>query len=162
MYSNLEYSFWMKVPFLFNKCWWVKIWFFFCVENLLHIKYFQDNVESSSSIKKGLLWQQKDKFFSKWKEGFFIVTDDYLHCFKKENSRISEMGTFIMKVFCLFQKGITIIFVFQLKLTDVEEVSLLTKKGYLTISLNHVKDGRVFLRRNEGIKEWYSMIKVIL
>ena len=37
----------------------------------------------------------------------------------------------------------------------------MTKKGYLTISVNHTKDGRVFLRRHEGIKEWYSMIKVI-
>ena len=44
----------------------------------------------------------------------------------------------------------------------MSDVSLLTKKGYLTISLSHVKDGRVFLRRHEGIKEWYSMIKVIL
>ena len=51
--------------------------------------------------------------------------------------------------------------IFQLKLSDVEEVSLLTKKGYLTISVNHTKDGRVFLRKHEGIKEWYSMIKVI-
>ena len=42
------------------------------------------------------------------------------------------------------------------------KVSLLTKKGYLTISVNHVKDGKVFLRRHEGIKEWYNMIKVIL
>ena len=53
-------------------------------------------------------------------------------------------------------------FFFQLKLSDVEEVSLLTKKGYLTISLSHGKDARVFLRRHEGIKEWYNMIKVIL
>ena len=53
-------------------------------------------------------------------------------------------------------------FIFQLKLSDVEEVSLLTKKGYLTISITHVKDGRVFLRRHEGIKEWYNMIKVII
>ena len=44
----------------------------------------------------------------------------------------------------------------------MSDVSLLTKKGYLTISLSHVKDGRVFLRRHEGIKEWYSMIKVRL
>ena len=44
----------------------------------------------------------------------------------------------------------------------MSDVSLLTKKGYLTISLSHVKDGRVFLRRHEGLKEWYSMIKVIL
>ena len=61
---------------------------------------FQDDLECARSIKKGLLWQQKDKFFSRWKERFFILTKDYLHCFKKENSRISisEMGNFILKV----------------------------------------------------------------
>jgi len=94
-------------------------------------------------IKKGLLWQQKDKFFSRWKERFFILTEDYLQCFKKENSRISEMGPFL----------------FKLRLSDIDDVCLMTKKGYLTISLSHVKDGKVFLRRHEGIKEWYSMIK---
>jgi len=103
----------------------------------------KDNRECSAPLKKGLLWQQKDRFFCRWKERFFILTKDYLQCFKKENSRISEMGTFL----------------FKLKLSDVSDVSLLTKKGYLTISLSHVKDGRVFLRRHEGIKEWYSMIK---
>ena len=64
---------------------------------------------------EGLLWQQKDRFFSRWKERFFILTQvllninddfdkllkifqDYLHCFKKESSRITEMGGFIFKV----------------------------------------------------------------
>ena len=62
-----------------------------------------------------MLWQQKDRFFSRWKERFFILTQvllninddfdkllkifqDYLHCFKKESSRITEMGGFIFKV----------------------------------------------------------------
>merc|ERR1719483_1695029 len=103
----------------------------------------QEEVESHRPVQKGLLWQQKDKFFSRWKERFFILTEDYLQCFKKENSRISEMGPFL----------------FKLKLSDIEDVCLLTKKGYLTISLSHVKDGRVFLRRHEGMNEWYSMIK---
>ena len=49
-------------------------------------------------LRKGLLWQQKDKFFSRWKERFFVLTDDYLQCFKKENSRISEMGSFLARV----------------------------------------------------------------
>jgi hypothetical protein len=129
----------------------------FCVSQLF---FFQDDVVCPKPINRGLLWQQKDKFFSRWKERFFILTEDYLQCFKKENSRISEMGTFLFKV--IFNKQSKLLqMIFQLKLSDVEEVSLLTKKGYLTISLNHTKDGRVFLRRHEGIKEWYGMIKVI-
>jgi len=94
-------------------------------------------------VRKGLLWQQKDKFFSRWKERFFVLTDDYLQCFKKENSRISEMGSFLSRF----------------KLVEVEEVCLLTKKGYLTIALTHARDGRVLLRRHEGIRDWFSMIK---
>merc|ERR1719510_818736 len=52
----------------------------------------------SSSIKKGLLWQQRDKLFSRWKERYFILTRDLLQCFKKETSKITEMGGFIFKV----------------------------------------------------------------
>lgn len=48
--------------------------------------------------KKGLLWQQRDKLFSRWKERYFILTKDYLHCFKKGSSRMTEMGGFIFKV----------------------------------------------------------------
>jgi hypothetical protein len=49
-------------------------------------------------IRKGLLWQQRDRIFSRWKERFFVLTKDYLQCFKKGSSRISEMGGFIFKI----------------------------------------------------------------
>ena len=42
----------------------------------------------------------------------------------------------------------------------MEEVSLLTKKGYLTISLTNNKEGRILLRRHEGIREWFNTLKV--
>ena len=56
----------------------------------------------NSSIKKGLLWQQRDKLFSRWKERYFILTKDLLQCFKKETSKITEMGGFIFKVIQIF------------------------------------------------------------
>ena len=46
-------------------------------------------VRSSSTVRKGLLWQQRDKIFSQWKERYFILTPDYLQCFKKGTSRIT-------------------------------------------------------------------------
>ena len=50
-------------------------------------------------IRKGLLWQQRDRrLFSRWKERFFVLTKDYLQCYKKGSSRISEMGGFIFKI----------------------------------------------------------------
>ena len=50
------------------------------------------------TLRKGLLWQQRDKIFSRWKERFFVLTEDYLQCFKRGTSRMSEMGEFLFKV----------------------------------------------------------------
>ena len=51
----------------------------------------------------GVLWQQRDKVFSRWKERYFVLTSDYLQCFKKSSpsvmhSAASEMGRFIFKL----------------------------------------------------------------
>ena len=54
-----------------------------------------NNNSAGSQLKKGILWQQRDKIFSRWKERFFVLTNDYLQCFKKGSSRITEMGGFI-------------------------------------------------------------------
>ncbi|XP_040565523.1 uncharacterized protein [Lepeophtheirus salmonis] len=94
-------------------------------------------------LQRGLLWQQRDKFFSRWKERFFILTKDYLNCFRKGSSKLTEMGGFI----------------FKLKLTDIESVDLLDKRGYLTICINIVKEGKIYLRRPEGIKEWFHSLQ---
>ena len=53
---------------------------------------------AGAAIKKGLMWLQRDRIFSRWKERFFVLTKDSLQCFKKGSSRISEMGGFIFKV----------------------------------------------------------------
>lgn len=102
-----------------------------------------DENEHSSCIKKGLLWQQRDKLFSRWKERYFILTKDLLQCFKKETSKITDMGGFIFKI----------------KLSDVDDVELLDKRGYLTICITLQKEGKVFLRRTEGIRDWFEAIK---
>lgn len=103
-------------------------------------------ISAASTMRKGLLWQQRDKLFSRWKERFFILTADYLHCFKRVTSRITEMGGFL----------------FKLKLADIDEVDLIDKKGYLTVCLTMTKDGsnRIYLRKPEGIRDWFQSIKV--
>jgi hypothetical protein len=95
------------------------------------------------ALKKGLLWQQRDKIFSRWKERYFILTKDFLQCFKKESSKISEMGGFIFKI----------------KLSEIESVELLDKRGYLTVSINLVRESKVFLRRTEGIRDWFQALR---
>ena len=97
-----------------------------------------------STLKKGILWHQRDKLFSRWKERFFLLTRDYLQCFKKGTSRMTEMGAFMFKI----------------KLSDVEMVDLVDKRGYLTISLLVNREGKMLLRKPEGIREWFDMIKV--
>jgi len=99
--------------------------------------------DGNSFIKKGLLWQQRDKLFSRWKERFFILTKEYFHCFKKGSSRLTEMGGFIFKV----------------KLSEIECVDLLDKRGYLTICITLIKDAKIYLRRPEGIREWHSCLQ---
>jgi len=39
-------------------------------------------------------------------------------------------------------------------------IELLDKRGYLTISLSLAKEGKILLRRPEGIKEWFQALKV--
>ena len=41
-------------------------------------------------------------------------------------------------------------------------MSLLTRKGYLTISLSSNKDCRILLRRHEGIRDWFNTLKVAI
>ena len=53
---------------------------------------------SDSCVRKGVMWVQQEKMFSRWKERFIILTNTHLHIFKKSTSRISDMGTFVNKV----------------------------------------------------------------
>jgi len=115
------------------------------LSNQLSVVAGQDIVRNLSVVKKGILWQQRDSLFSRWKERFFILTDDYFHCFKKGSSKVTEMGEFIFKV----------------KLSSITSVSLLDKRGFLTIclSLSSVREGRIYLRRAEGLRDWFNVIK---
>lgn len=51
-------------------------------------------------------------------------------------------------------------FDFQLKLTEVETIELLDKRGYLTICISLIKDGKIYLRRPEGIRDWFTSLQV--
>ncbi|XP_063245124.1 uncharacterized protein LOC134546316 isoform X2 [Bacillus rossius redtenbacheri] len=99
------------------------------------------------AIKKGLLWQQRDRIFSRWKERYFILTRDYLHCFKRASGsgpdRISDMGQFIFKV----------------KLVEVDRVEWINKKTYSTVVLDLGRDGRVLLRAPEGLEDWFELLE---
>uniref|UniRef100_A0AAR5PFU9 PH domain-containing protein n=1 Tax=Dendroctonus ponderosae TaxID=77166 RepID=A0AAR5PFU9_DENPD len=101
--------------------------------------------EATHAIKRGLLWQQRDKLFSRWKERYFILTRDYLHCFRRASGadRISEMGQFLFKV----------------KLVDVDRVEWENKKTYSTVALVIGRDGKIYLRAADGLEDWFELLE---
>ena len=68
------------------------------VQDFLHHSPPILNTAETSTVRKGLLWSQRDRLFSRWKERYFVLTREYLNCFKKGANRISEMGEFLYKV----------------------------------------------------------------
>ncbi|XP_059087079.1 uncharacterized protein LOC131883592 isoform X2 [Tigriopus californicus] len=94
-------------------------------------------------LKRGFLWQQRDKIFSRWKERLFILTQETLKCFKQDTAGSRPSTNDLL---------------YTVKLSDVVDVELLDKRGYLTICVSLEKDGKVFLRKTEGIKEWYKQL----
>lgn len=102
------------------------------------------------AIKRGLLWQQRDRLFSRWKERYFVLTRDYLHCFRRASGtdhRVTEMGAFLFKV----------------KLADVERVEWLNRRTYSAVSLElgAARDGggKVLLRASEGLEDWFELLE---
>ena len=49
-------------------------------------------------MRRGLLWLQEDKLFSRWRERFIVLSTSHIVVHKKAASRISEMGAFLYKV----------------------------------------------------------------
>jgi len=94
-------------------------------------------------VRKGLMWVQQDKLFSRWKERFIILTTGYLQIFKKGTSRISDMGTFVSKI----------------RLSDVDSVTLEDRRGYLTLVITSLRDVKLLLRKTEGIKDWQQSVE---
>ena len=54
--------------------------------------------KSEGALRRGLLWIQEDKLFSRWRERFVVLTNTHIVVHKKAASRISEMGAFLYKV----------------------------------------------------------------
>ncbi|XP_055592800.1 uncharacterized protein DDB_G0283357 [Uranotaenia lowii] len=104
--------------------------------------------QMTGPIKRGLLWQQRDRLFSRWKERYFILTRDYLNCFKRASGsaseKISDMGQFIFKI----------------KLVDVEKVEWLNRRSYSAIGLLlGAREGRVLLRCDQGLEDWFELLE---
>ena len=51
------------------------------------------------------------------------------------------------------------LYLLQLRLAAIEGVTLLDKRGYLTICLGISGSGRVYLRLQEGIRDWFHHLQ---
>ena len=111
-------------------------------------------------IRKGLMWVQQDKLFSRWKERFIILTTSYLQIFKKGATRFSDMGTFINKVLYLVSWLHAYIVMLQVKLSSIGSIALEDKRGYLTLVLTTSipQEGKLLLRKTEGLKDWHESV----
>ena len=53
-----------------------------------------ERINDPISLLKGMLWQKKDRIFSRWKERFFMLTSDYLNCYEKNPQSIADASLF--------------------------------------------------------------------
>ena len=106
----------------------------------------EGSANTDNIVKKGLLWMQQDKLFSQWKERFIILTAEYLQIFKKANSQITDMGSFLLKI----------------RLSEIGSVSLEDRRGYLTLSIVARREGRLLLRNTSGIGEWHTSVNLLV
>jgi hypothetical protein len=45
------------------------------------------------------------------------------------------------------------------KLSDIESLELVDRRGYLTITISQLREGKIFLRTTQGLQDWYNVIQ---
>jgi len=100
---------------------------------------YSKNYQEANFSKKGVLWQQKDSIFSRWKERYFVLNNDALLTFEKEPSE--DMKSSIHKI----------------PVSNICSVSLVHRKGQEILMLVS-KEGTFSFRSCEGVQTWYDLI----
>merc|ERR1712215_523399 len=111
------------------------------VKNVVNVD--DNNANVVSSQKKGVLWQQSDKLFSSWQERFFVLTSNSLYSFSKDTRVMDNVKKTVLKT----------------KLKDIKDVSLVEKKGQLLMRIVIENRGKVYLRKPEGLQDWYEQLR---
>ena len=47
-----------------------------------------------------------------------------------------------------------------MELSEISDIFMTDKKGYITLSVSFKKEGKIMLRSSSGIQKWFSLIKV--
>lgn len=93
------------------------------------------------SSKMGLLWQQRDRVFSRWRERLFFLTTDSLVSIDTEGRRLGDHAFL------------------EVPLASVERVELEERRGRLTLLIVSRDEGRLLLRRGDGLRLWYAALR---
>jgi len=96
---------------------------------------------------------KRDLIFSRWQERTFVLTNKYLKSFARNNIKLA--GTTSLP----HQPQAKPQVLWKVKLTDIENMDLTTKRGHLTIKLQvHGENCKVMLRSGQDTKTWFDMI----
>ncbi|KAF0311646.1 hypothetical protein FJT64_017591 [Amphibalanus amphitrite] len=102
--------------------------------------------EEDCTLRKGVLWYCRDTLLSRWnwKERYFILTDDYLSCFKKAKGQYSDMGAFL----------------FKLPLASLTGVEWQRLRGQAAVAVSDPREGRLLFRAPQDVlDQWYKVLK---
>ncbi|XP_034236281.1 uncharacterized protein LOC117642316 [Thrips palmi] len=104
-----------------------------------------DSYQALPAIKRGVLWQQRERLWSRWKERYFVLTSDYLHCFKRRaaGDGLSQMGHFIFKI----------------RLVDLDAPEWVNRRSYSVVALSTRDRPRVLLRAAHGLEDWFELLE---
>ena len=92
------------------------------------------------------MWLQRERIFSRWKERFFNLTQDYLQCFKRGSTPNTEMGPFL----------------FQVRLSEIQSLAMVDRKGYLTVLVEREGEDNMLVRRSENLREWFNLLQKLV
>merc|ERR1711936_1101115 len=111
-----------------------------CV-TIKHVRNVDDNDPNVvSSQKKGILWQQSDKLFSSWQERYFVLTSNSLYSFTKDTRVMDNIKKTVLKA-------------------KIKDMSLVEKKGQLLMRIVIENHGKFYLRKPEGLQDWYEQLR---
>ena len=112
---------------------------------------------SDSPHPHSIMWVQREKVFSRWKERVVVITEDYLQCFKKGSAKLSHVGCFLFQVeFSSIYRKQTKLIKLQVALKAIRSVTLVDRHGYLTVVMEIEKEDNLIVRRPENVREWYN------
>ena len=110
----------------------------------------------------GILSYKLDRIFSRWQQQTFVLTNKSLKCYERSSMSLHNPSLLWKVSFSLrCDIPIHVLCGLQVKLSNIENMDLTTKRGHLTIRLAiHKESHRVLLRSAQDTRVWFNMMMV--